>query len=155
MIHAELSHGAEIAGLRASGYAPLCAANQCSTLGRDMHILIVDDDTNVRQTLIHTVKYTGYDALGCANGVEALDYLHSPAECPCLMFLDVEMPVMGGWAVLQKIQDDSELATIPVVMISAGGDHTQLALAHGAVSFLKKPFDITMVMTIIKHYCES
>jgi CheY-like chemotaxis protein len=118
-----------------------------------MHVLIVDDSDSVRQTLIAIVQHRGYDVIGCANGLEAMHQLRTHGENPCLVFLDVIMPHMDGWEVLYEMQNDPHLATIPVVMISASGNYTRQALVHGAVSFLPKPFDIRMVMHIIKRYC--
>src|SRR4051794_34806593 len=118
-----------------------------------MHILVVDDTGFVQQMLIHIVRYAGYDAVGCADGLGALHHLHTYGEYPSLIFLDVMMPKMDGWEVLDEIRNYPQFASIPIVMISGSGYYKGKALAYGAVDFIEKPFDIDLVQSIIKRYC--
>ncbi len=82
-------------------------------------VLVVEDDEDIRETVAELLRAEGYSVATAGNGAEAIAYLRTNRK-PCLMILDLMMPVMDGWAVLATLRDDPELApALPVVVMSA------------------------------------
>jgi len=81
-------------------------------------ILVVDDDEDLRESFAGVLEDAGYEAASAGNGREALDFLRSSPP-PCLVLLDLMMPVMDGLSFITEKEADSELANIPVVVITA------------------------------------
>src|SRR5581483_1691658 len=112
--------------------------------GREL--LVVEDDADIREALDGLLSMEGFRVKGCSNGREALDWLHVGAK-PDLILLDLMMPVMDGWQFRVAQKDDPELASIPVLALSA--DATAKAAAIDADAYLKKPVDYeTLIDTI-------
>ena len=109
-------------------------------------LLVVEDDADIREALDGLLSMEGFRVTGCSNGREALDVLHVSAR-PDLILLDLMMPVMDGWQFRVAQKDDPQLATIPVLALSA--DATAKAAAIDADAYLKKPVDYeTLIDTI-------
>jgi DNA-binding response OmpR family regulator len=100
-------------------------------------VLLVDDERALLRVLNIKLKVAGYDVVTTPNGEEALDLINS--MCPDIMLLDVIMPGMDGFEVLQKLRAVSEM---PVIVFSAKPENAQKALSLGASDFLSKPFDV-------------
>jgi signal transduction histidine kinase len=110
-------------------------------------LLIVEDDKDIREALDGLLSMEGYQVAGCANGLEALQYLRrSPA--PDVILLDLMMPVMDGWQFRVEQKKDPALASIPVVALSA--DNTPKAAAIDAEAYLKKPVDFDTLLGTIE-----
>ncbi len=108
----------------------------------DMSILIVDDDELNRYTLARRLTRDGHANLGMAgNGVEALAAMRQDKFD--LVLLDIMMPELDGFGVLEAMKMDGALAGIPVIVISANDDSANFvrAIELGAVDYLSKPFD--------------
>jgi CheY-like chemotaxis protein len=114
-------------------------------------ILVVEDDDDIRNVMIDVLESEGYHAEAATNGKEALDLLHTINK-PCLVLLDMMMPIMNGREFLDKVMEDSYLAPIPILIVSAVADKTN---TKGAVGFLKKPVDIDMVLKMVDQYCKG
>jgi CheY-like chemotaxis protein len=84
-------------------------------LGSD--ILVVDDDRDVRETVAAVLDGEGYRVRCAENGAQALAMLHGTK--PSAIILDLMMPVMNGWELLQIVRDDRDLRGIPIVVLSA------------------------------------
>jgi two-component system cell cycle sensor histidine kinase/response regulator CckA len=109
-------------------------------------LLVVEDDVDIREALDGLLSMEGFRVSGCSNGREALDWLRASPR-PDLIVLDLMMPVMDGWQFRVAQKDDPELATIPVLALSA--DSTAKAAAIDAEAYLKKPVDYdTLIDTI-------
>lgn len=104
-------------------------------------ILIVEDNSINREMLTEILK-DRYTVLQAENGKEALDILKENKDSIALILLDVMMPVMDGYAFLDRIKEDAELALIPViVMTQSGSEEDEVsALEHGATDFVPKPY---------------
>ena len=104
-------------------------------------LLIVDDNEANRALLARRLRRQGYTVSLAENGRQALEKLR--ARRFDLVLLDVIMPEMGGYHVLEKMKEDTELRHIPVIMISALDDLEMLArcIQKGAEDYLSKPFD--------------
>lgn len=114
-------------------------------------ILVVEDDEDIRSAMVDILESEGYHAESATNGQEALELLHKISK-PCLVLLDMMMPIMNGREFLDKIMEDAILAPIPVLIVSAIADKSDTT---GAVGFLKKPVDIDMVMKMVDRYCNG
>ncbi len=100
-------------------------------------VLLVDDEQAILRVLSIKLRVSGYDVVTALNGKEALDLVGSAK--PDIMLLDVIMPEMDGFEVLQKLRSLSQL---PVIVFSARPENAQKALELGANDFLPKPFDV-------------
>ncbi len=105
----------------------------------DGYILVVDDDADHRALLAETITLMGYPTEQAENGRVALDRLEE--ALPRLVLLDLKMPVMSGWAVLEALQQMPHAASIPVLVISAYGFEWEAELI-GAAGYVGKPVDL-------------
>lgn len=114
-------------------------------------VLLVDDDSNVRQALRTLVESKGHRLVAVANGAEALDYLRTArdANAPDLILLDLQMPVMDGWGFLALRGRDPVLGAIPVVVIS-GDDAAETRLLAANAGYFRKPVDPDTLIAAIE-----
>jgi CheY-like chemotaxis protein len=116
------------------------------------HVLVVDDDRDIRDSLIDALEDHGYRATGAANGIEALAALRDAAELPALILLDLMMPGMDGREFRGAQLANPAWARIPVIVISAYGDAEAQARALG-VSCLRKPLAVRPLIDAVRHVC--
>lgn len=114
-------------------------------------VLIVDDDPDIRDVLDNLLSIYGYRVATAENGADALDKLRR-GEDPCLILLDLMMPVMDGIQFREAQLSDPALAAIPVVLVSAGGDLAAKAAAVGAEG-LTKPVDMDVLLKTVNRFC--
>src|SRR5438876_10558877 len=102
-------------------------------------VLVIEDDFDLRESMVAVLEACGYPALGAANGRDALAVLHGTQRRPGLIVLDLMMPVMDGWQfrVAQLQRDD--LAAITPVVCTARTDAETRAMSMGAIACLRKP----------------
>ena len=136
-----LGHGGDTPDRETSGAGAgaRAAANQPET-SRPV-ILVVDDNQENRDMLARRLARQGYEALSAAGGLPALQTLAArPVD---LVLLDVMMPDLDGYAVLQRLKADPALRSIPVLMISALDEIESVVrcIQLGAEDYLNKPFD--------------
>lgn len=115
-------------------------------------ILVVDDDPDIRQILCDRIQALGYHVVTAENGIEALEKITQ--EEPDLMFLDLQMPQMGGIQVLKRLKDHPEF---PVIIITAFGtiEKAVEAMKEGAYDFITKPFCPDHLELVIKKTLET
>lgn len=112
-------------------------------------VLVVDDDANIRRMMIAALKRDGYAFLEAPNGRDALELMRH--EHPDVVVLDLMMPIVSGWQVLQERQHDPVLSRIPVIVVSANRDpELASAIDKGVCAFLPKPFDIGALAALVK-----
>lgn len=114
-------------------------------------ILVVEDDDDIRNAIVDLLETEGYSTEAAVNGKDALDKLEVIPK-PCLVLLDMMMPIMNGREFLDTVMKNSHLAPIPVLIVSAVADKTN---TEGSVGFLKKPIDIEVVLKVVGQYCQS
>jgi CheY-like chemotaxis protein len=102
-------------------------------------ILVVDDDTDIRETVCLVLQEDGYRTAGASNGQEAIDWLHCELA-PSVILLDLTMPIMDGCQFLAAKEADPSLATVPVVVMSAVHSCWRLLIGHQVFEYLPKPF---------------
>jgi CheY-like chemotaxis protein len=113
------------------------------------YILVVDDDEDIRLTLQQILEDEGYPSLIAANGLEALNIIHREPALPRLVLLDLMMPIMDGARFQAKLAEDPGLASVPVVVISAGSTPYRQA-GVPAAGYLTKPVDLRTLMGTIR-----
>jgi two-component system chemotaxis response regulator CheY len=118
-------------------------------------VLVVEDDLEIRESVMEILEEHGYEPVGAGNGLEALDKLRSSGPLPCLILLDLMMPRMDGKAFRQAQLAHPELASIPVVVISAFKDVAQTLQEMNVVDLLKKPFKLQDLVGLARRYCPS
>jgi CheY-like chemotaxis protein len=115
-------------------------------------ILVVEDDSAIREVLTDVLESEGYQVVNAANGREAIQLLRG-TTLPCLILLDLMMPVMNGWQFRDEQRQDPVLAPVPVVVISADSDLPTKAAAIHANDFLKKPIELNRLLDTVEQYC--
>ncbi|MDH5235925.1 MAG: response regulator, partial [Gemmatimonadota bacterium] len=128
-------------GTGATGTGAPDRVTSATAAARAGRILIVDDVEENRTVLARRLTREGYEAHSASSGEEALRLIGAGAFD--LVLLDVLMPGMDGFAVLERIKGDEATRSIPVVMISALDDLSSVVrcIEHGAEDYLAKPFD--------------
>jgi len=105
-------------------------------------ILAVDDDIDILDLVQMSLTADGFDVVTASNGPEALE--QARAHSPDLILLDLMMPGMGGFEVMEKLKADPQTRTIPVIMLTARAQtHEKVqGLNAGADDYITKPFDL-------------
>jgi diguanylate cyclase (GGDEF)-like protein len=113
-------------------------------------ILVADDEESMSMMLEEALRTSGYDVIRAQNGLEAFQKVQTLT--PDLVLLDVQMPVMDGFTVCQKIKSDLLLRHIPVMMLTAqvGVSSKVTGLERGADDYLTKPFDLQELIARIR-----
>ncbi len=124
------------------------AAEQTTLTAQQVHnrILIVDDDALVRGSLAAVLEYEGFSVDEAENGLEAVS--HAIHKSPALILLDLNMPMMDGWAAFTKL--DHVRPLVPVVVITARPNQYNEAVRVGVDAFMEKPLNIPILVSAIK-----
>ena len=113
-------------------------------------ILVVDDDPALLQTMSIVLREQGYDVVTAENGQQMLESVEA-AE-PDLILLDVLMPQMDGFQLLERLKSDERYADLPVLMVSSlpAEDATVRTLGLGAADYIRKPFRVRELLARIQ-----
>lgn len=111
------------------------------------HILVVDDDQSHRTLISDLLEEMGYSTSQAGNGREALDLLEG--ELPDAVLLDLRMPVMSGWGLLDALRKMPRARGIPIIIISAYGFEWEAELV-GASGYISKPVDLDKVRDTVQ-----
>ncbi len=114
-------------------------------------VMVIEDQEDIRDVLCRLLELEGHQVLGFENGRRALDYLRSGSPLPCLILLDLMMPVMDGYDFRDHQLADPRLRPIPVVVTSAYSPGTQVKGAP----VLPKPLDFGKVLACVDSLCMS
>ncbi|HTO99460.1 MAG TPA: response regulator [Myxococcales bacterium] len=117
-------------------------------------VLVVEDDNDIREAIAEILEDGEYRALRAANGEIALEKLRGEASPPCLILLDMMMPVMDGREFRARQQEDESLRKIPVIVLSAHADAARTACQMQVAGYLKKPLDLPELLRTVEHYCK-
>jgi PAS domain S-box-containing protein len=113
-------------------------------------VLIIDDEPSVRDLMSRALSSEEIYPVTASNGEDGLRRAHELE--PDLIFLDVMMPKMDGWAVLAALKADPSLASIPVVMLTIVGDR-EMGYTLGASEYLSKPINRAILAKMVEKYC--
>jgi len=129
-----------------SGAAPGCYR---APVGAKGHLLIVEDDASIRESLSEFLEAEGFQVSTARDGSEGLDRLSGASPLPSLVILDLHMPVLDGEQFLARLRSDERLRALPVLLMSGNGSHRgSPALPVDAV--LPKPFEIEELLAAVE-----
>jgi CheY-like chemotaxis protein len=114
-------------------------------------VLVVEDDSSIREMLIDSLEDAGLTVVGTANGREAWQQLEQGLR-PCLIVLDLMMPHMDGWQFRARQQADPALADIPVLIITASRDAAEGPEILRVQHWVSKPFKLHQVIELAQRY---
>jgi len=109
----------------------------------------------IRDSIVEFLDENGYDAVGACDGRDALDKLSASDAPPCLILLDLMMPIMDGQSFREEQLQTPALASIPVVVFSAYRDVAKTASAMNAAGHLEKPLKLTDLLEMVQQYCSN
>ncbi|MBO6108222.1 MAG: response regulator, partial [Eubacterium sp.] len=115
------------------------------TGNRKRQVLVVDDEHINREMLGYIIKQK-YEVIYAENGEEALKIMKESGKKLSLVMLDLMMPVMDGFEVLKKMQEDPGLSAIPVIVLTSEKSAEVDSLRLGASDFITKPYDMPEVI---------
>jgi CheY-like chemotaxis protein len=115
-------------------------------------VLIVEDDEDIRAALREMLEEEGYRVATAIDGEEGLAQVKSSR--PGLVLLDLLMPGMNGLEFLAALRADQTFASLPVVVVSAGGRGSAgMAVEAGATRFLPKPLKLARLLSVVQELC--
>ena len=106
------------------------------------HILVVDDDESHRTLICDVLEEMGYETAQAKNGREALELMDD--DLPLAVLLDLRMPVMSGWGLLDALKKMPRARGLPIIIISGYGFEWEAELV-GASGYVSKPVDLDRV----------
>ncbi len=112
-------------------------------------ILVVDDDAAVRNAVAQTLLEGGYGVEGASGGNEALEAMRERA--PDLVLLDLMMPEMSGWDVLAQMAEIPQLASVPVLVLTALDQRRDLPPGRHV---LHKPIESELLLDVVRSVLE-
>lgn len=122
--------------------------------GLDGHrILVVDDDPMVAEFMSDVLGDEGARVEVAGSGGSALRALDAAGPEPCLILVDLMMPGMSGWSLLEELQRRPGLSEVPRVVLSAHPPSADRGAELGAAAWLHKPVELGQVTEIVERYC--
>ena len=117
-----------------------CPLHGSSVLFLMARILVVEDDPDIAELLVHYLQNAGHTTVRLSNGLDVMRHLR--AEPVDLVILDVMLPGMNGMAVCDAIRADTATAPLPIIMLTARGEEADrvAGLERGADDYVTKPF---------------
>ena len=116
------------------------------------HVLVVEDDFDIRDLLVLILNNHGYHAAGVSNGQEALAHLKQ-TQVIDLILLDLIMPIMDAWEFRARQQRHPQFNAIPVVLLSATDEVGEHVTPLQAAGYLRKPIDFGALLETVGRYC--
>jgi len=111
-------------------------------------VLVVEDEKESRETLKDFLEYEGFQVETAVNGREAMDILNASGDKICIVLLDLFMPVMDGWQVIDQLRSDGRLDSTKIVIITSAAYR-----APAGIPVFEKPLDLDKVMNEVQRLC--
>lgn len=118
----------------------------------DHNILVVEDDSTLRNAMGDLLGEEGISATRAENGQVGLDLLRAGAR-PCLVLLDLQMPLVDGFTFRRRQLEDPRIARIPVVVMTGQPGKAQEAKRLGVALTMSKPIAPSRVLDVVEQYC--
>jgi len=112
-------------------------------------ILIIEDDESIRETLKIFLEYEGYPVKIAGNGREGFEALVTMGD-PCLILLDLMMPVMDGWEFMEAVGSNRKLEKTLIVVVTAFAEKARGVPARAVI---KKPIDLDRLLKTVREHC--
>jgi CheY-like chemotaxis protein len=113
-------------------------------------VLIVEDEEDTRNFLSEILQIDGFNVATAANGIEALEYLQN-SELPCLIIMDLRMPIMSGPEFRAAMLENAKFAKIPVIVVTAFEPTAAAQLS--ALRVFRKPVNIQHLLAVVHENC--
>jgi CheY-like chemotaxis protein len=114
-----------------------------------MNVLIVDDEPEIRDSLQEFLEDEGYQVSTAADGAEALQRLRS-GKRPCVVILDLLLPVVDGNQVYERMQRDADLSRVPVIVSTSDPSR-----APSGVLIMRKPVNLDRLLGAVRQHCHD
>ncbi len=114
------------------------------------HILVVEDDSDIRESMVDILEENGFGVTSASDGAQALSSLASNDPKPDVILLDLMMPNMNGFQFREKQLENEAYAQIPVAVLTADADAKEKSERVKAHAFLKKPLKIKALLDVIE-----
>src|SRR5262245_35560322 len=113
-------------------------------------VLLVEDHESSADGYEQLLAGAGYRVARAKNGYEALGEVSRSA--PSLVLLDLKLPKLDGWELLQRLKADAAMAAVPVIVVTGDSlpTHHEMAIARGAVAVLSKPIVPAELLTVVR-----
>jgi CheY-like chemotaxis protein len=116
---------------------------------KSAHILVVEDDPDIRESVVEILEDEGHVVTSAGDGREALDLLHSASPAPDLILLDLMMPVMSGYQFREEQLKLPAFAGIPVLVVTADVNARAKVESLKAAGFVQKPLKIQPLLDLV------
>ncbi len=115
-------------------------------------ILHVEDNAHLRWLVTEILEFEGYEVVGTENGLEGVALAHDGH--PHLILMDIQLPGISGLEAASRIKSAPELATVPIIAVTAGSDQSQRDhfLSSGFAACLFKPFDAADLLSLVHQF---
>lgn len=114
-------------------------------------ILVIEDDTSIRELLVELLESEGYSVASAVNGLEGLKYLENEAP-PDLILIDLMMPVMDGYSFRTEQLKHDSWSQIPTVVMSAEANAKEKMKSYNVTAFLSKPVELETILKTVAQY---
>jgi CheY-like chemotaxis protein len=132
---------------------PEAGARSAAQERRCRGVLVVEDDIDILRAVVQVLEDEGYAVQAAENGRVALAALREPgAQPPCVILLDLMMPIMDGWAFRAEQLRDPAIAAIPVIVLTADGNAAEKAVLLNGAGALRKPVELLTLLEAIQPY---
>ncbi len=114
-------------------------------------VLIIEDNSEIRESTAELLKLSGYEPLGAVDGVDGIKL--AMAVKPDIILCDIMMPALNGYEVLKQLKSNPQTAAIPFVYVSASAERRDIKVATelGADGYVAKPFKLRQLTDAINH----
>ena len=109
-------------------------------------LVLVVDDYEINREILGVILEDDYDVIYATDGKEALESMRANVDALSIVLLDLIMPIMTGFEVLETVRNDEQLKHIPIIVLTAERSAELQALQMGAADFIAKPFDMHEVI---------
>src|ERR1022692_1302723 len=116
-------------------------------------VMLVEDDDETREALATILEEARYRVLRAANGAAAWSLLQDHGAACDIILLDLMMPVMNGWDFRRKQRESASFSSIPVPLMSAGGNIASSCVDLGTSDYIAKPVEVAELLNKIQRYC--
>jgi CheY-like chemotaxis protein len=115
--------------------------------------LVVDDDDTAREALVECLRYAEFDVRNAATGNQALRELFvEDGWRPCALVVDLVMPDVDGWTLIERVRREPHLATLPIIVLSGDVHRADEANRRGVDAFVAKPAaPVELIETVARH----
>ena len=117
-----------------------------------LRVLVVDDDTDIRETFVEVLEDAGHGCVSACNGLKSLERLRADVDLPDVILLDLRMPLMDGEFFRDAQLEDARLASVPAVIVLANAQVGDAARRLKAAGHFKKHVDLRELLEIVDRF---